>query len=62
MYGPLNGVRIALVACAVLAALASAVAGYWSAVFVLLAAVMVHGGGWVYLAQKAKAQAAESSS
>ena len=57
MYGPLNGVRVALVACAVLAAIASAALGYWTAALVLLAAVAVHGAGWFYLAAKAKADA-----
>jgi len=55
MFGPLNGVRVALVACAVLAAIAAAAVGYWTAALVLLAGVAVHGAGWVYLAAQAKA-------
>ncbi len=55
MYGPLNGVRVALVAAATLAALTAAALGYWSATVMLLAAVALHGAGWVYLAQRAKA-------
>ena len=55
MYGPLNGVRAALVACAVLAAIAAGALGYWTAALVLLAGVAVHGAGWFYLAAKAKA-------
>lgn len=55
MYGPLNGVRVALVAAATLAALTAAALGYWSATVMLLAGVALHGAGWVYLAQRAKA-------
>lgn len=49
MYGPLNGVRVALVAGAVVAALAAFVAGFPGAGLVLLVAVGVHGLGWMYL-------------
>ncbi|MGH3649509.1 MAG: hypothetical protein ACRDU9_02275 [Acidimicrobiia bacterium] len=52
MFGPLNGVRTALVAAAVLAALVSLVAGYPSAALVLMAGVTVHGFGWLYLYSK----------
>jgi hypothetical protein len=49
MYGPLNGVRTALVIAALLAALVSLVAGYPAAAAVLGAGVVLHGLGWVYL-------------
>jgi hypothetical protein len=61
MYGPLNGVRVALVASAILAALTAGLLGYWSATIVLLTAVAIHGAGWVYLNAKAKAEAAKVS-
>lgn len=62
MFGPLNGVRVALVACAVLAAIAAAALGYWTAAGVLLAGVAAHGAGWFYLAAKAKAERPEDLS
>lgn len=49
MFGPLNGVRTALVIAALLAALVSLVAGYPGAAAVLGAGVALHGLGWVYL-------------
>jgi hypothetical protein len=49
MFGPLNGVRTALVGAALLAALVSFVAGYPIAALVLLAGVTLHGFGWLYL-------------
>ena len=49
MYGPLNGVRVALVASAVVAAIAALIAGYPFVAAVLLAGVAVHGLGWLYL-------------
>jgi ABC-type proline/glycine betaine transport system permease subunit len=49
MFGPLNGVRTALVIAAALAAIVSFVAGYPGAGLVLLAGVAVHGLGWLYL-------------
>lgn len=49
MFGPLNGVRIALVAMAVVAAVAAAISGYFLASLVLLVAVGIHGLGWLYL-------------
>ena len=52
MFGPLNGVRVALVASAVVAALAAALIGEFVVTVVLLAAVFVHGLGWVYLYRK----------
>ncbi len=53
MYGPLNGVRVALVTLAVLAALLAAILGYWWAALVLMIGVAIHGFGWLYLAQQA---------
>ena len=50
MFGPLNGVRSALVTLAALAA----VLGYWTAALVLAAGVAVHSFGWFYLAQQSK--------
>lgn len=49
MFGPLNGVRVALVAGAVLAAIAALFAGYVAAGLVLLTGVALHGLGWLYL-------------
>ncbi len=49
MFGPLNGVRSALVIAAFLTAILAGVLGFWSAAGVLLAAVAVHGLGWLYL-------------
>lgn len=49
MFGPLNGVRIVLVAGAVIAAVAAVIAGYFMAGLVLLAGVAIHGLGWLYL-------------
>lgn len=49
MFGPLNGVRTALVIAAILAALVSLIAGYPAAAAVLAAGVAIHGLGWVYL-------------
>jgi hypothetical protein len=49
MFGPLNGVRVALVCFAVVAALAALIAGYPFVATILLAGVAVHGLGWLYL-------------
>lgn len=49
MFGPLNGVRVALVAGAVLAAIAALFTGYIAAGIVLLVGVALHGLGWLYL-------------
>lgn len=49
MFGPLNGVRVALVAAAGAAALAAFFAGFTAAGVVLLAGVVIHGAGWLYL-------------
>ena len=52
MFGPLNGVRTALVVGAVLAAVVSLIAGYSEAALVLLFGVALHGLGWLYLYSK----------
>lgn len=49
VFGPLNGVRTALVIIAVLASIVSVIAGYPGAALVLMAGVAVHGLGWYYL-------------
>lgn len=49
MFGPLNGVRTALVIGAVIAALVSLLVGYPGAALVLLVGVAIHGLGWLYL-------------
>jgi hypothetical protein len=49
MFGPLNGVRVALVCFAVVAALAALIAGYPFVTVVLLGGVAIHGLGWLYL-------------
>lgn len=49
MFGPLNGVRVALVIAAALAGITAIFAGYTAAGIVLLAGVLLHGAGWLYL-------------
>lgn len=49
MFGPLNGVRVALVCTAVVAAIAALIAGYPIVTTVLMLGVAVHGLGWLYL-------------
>lgn len=49
VFGPLNGVRTALVIAAFLAALVSLIVGYPGAAAVLLVGVGIHGLGWLYL-------------
>ncbi len=52
MFGPLNGVRVALVSAAAVAALAAFFAGFTGAGVLLLIGVAVHGLGWLYLYAK----------
>jgi uncharacterized membrane protein YdcZ (DUF606 family) len=49
VFGPLNGVRTALVIAAAIAALVSLIAGYPTAAAVLAFGVGIHGLGWLYL-------------
>ena len=49
VFGPLNGVRVALVAAAAVAALAAFFTGFTGAGVVLLVGVTIHGVGWLYL-------------
>lgn len=49
IFGPLNGVRTALVAGAVLAAIVAAAFGQWVVTVVLGLGVAIHGLGWLYL-------------
>lgn len=49
VFGPLNGVRTALVIGAVIAALVSLLAGHAGAAGILLLGVAIHGLGWLYL-------------
>jgi hypothetical protein len=49
VFGPLNGVRTALVIAAALAAIASLIAGYPAAAAVLALGIGIHGLGWLYL-------------
>ena len=49
MFGPLNGVRAALVAAATIAALIALAAGFTLAGWVLLLGVAIHGFGWLFL-------------
>lgn len=49
MFGPLNGVRVALVCAAAAAALAALLLGHIMVSLVLLAGVAMHGLGWLYL-------------
>lgn len=60
MYGPLNGVRVALVTLAALAALLAAILGYPMVTLVLVVGVALHGFGWLYLANQAKTDPDES--
>lgn len=57
MFGPLNGVRSALVAVAALTTVAAAALGYWTAAAVLAAAIAIHGLGWWYLWKDANRRA-----
>jgi hypothetical protein len=49
VFGPLNGVRTALVIAAGLAAIVSLLTGFPEAAAVLLFGVAIHGLGWLYL-------------
>jgi hypothetical protein len=49
VFGPLNGVRTALVVGAFIAAIVCFLTGYPGAGLVLLAGVAIHGLGWLYL-------------
>lgn len=49
MFGPLNGVRTALVVAAVVTAVAAAFLGEWLTAAVLAIAVALHGVGWWFL-------------
>lgn len=51
MFGPLNGVRTALVITAAIAAIAAALLGEWVMATLLFAAVALHGLGWWYLSR-----------
>lgn len=52
MFGPLNGVRTALVIAAIVAALVSLVTGHPGAAAILMLGVAIHGLGWLYLYSK----------
>lgn len=54
VFGPLNGVRTALVIGALLAALVAVVTGRPAAAGVLLLGVALHGAGWLYLYGEAR--------
>lgn len=62
MYGPLNGVRAALVTLAILAALAAAILGQWLVTLILGTGVALHGLGWMYMARHAPPEADPPSS
>ena len=55
MFGPLNGVRTALVIAAAVAALAAIVLGEWVMATMLLLGVALHGVGWWYLWRRQQA-------
>lgn len=57
IFGPLNGVRVALVAGAVLAAIVAAAFGQWIVTIVLGVAVTIHGLGWLYLYRRHESDA-----
>lgn len=52
MFGPLNGVRTALVIGAGLAGLVAAALGEWIVALVLGVGIVLHGAGWLYLYRK----------
>lgn len=54
MFGPLNGVRTALVGMAGVAAIAAALFGHWIVTLMLGLGVAIHGLGWLYLYRQAK--------
>jgi multidrug efflux pump subunit AcrB len=54
VFGPLNGVRTALVIGAGVAAIVAAALGWWAAAIVLLVAIGIHGLGWLYLYRRAE--------
>lgn len=54
MYGPLNGVRTALVITVVIAALAAVLLGEYLVATVFAAGVGVHGLGWWFLRKQAE--------
>jgi hypothetical protein len=56
VFGPLNGVRVALVCAAAVAGLAAIFAGYLGAGLVLLLGVAIHGLGWLYLYNRARSR------
>ncbi|MCI0425888.1 MAG: hypothetical protein L0Z49_03185 [Actinobacteria bacterium] len=49
MFGPLNGVRVALVCLAFIAAIVAFIVDRPLVGWVLLGAVSIHGLGWLYL-------------
>ncbi len=54
MFGPLNGVRLALVITASVAAVAAAIFGYWIVTLMLGLGIAAHGAGWWYLLADAR--------
>lgn len=52
MYGPLNGVRTALVVTVVVAAIAAVFLGEYLVAAILAAGVGVHGLGWWFLSKQ----------
>lgn len=60
MFGPLNGVRTALVVVAVIAAGFAAVFGQWIVTALLTAGVAAHGYGWWYLYKRHRATSTTS--
>jgi uncharacterized membrane protein HdeD (DUF308 family) len=57
MFGPLNGVRTALVIAAGFTALVAAILGYWTVTTVLALAIAIHGLGWLYLYRQHQTEA-----
>ncbi|MPZ51889.1 MAG: hypothetical protein GEU79_04010 [Acidimicrobiia bacterium] len=53
IFGPLNGIRIVLVAAAFVAAVVSAFTGRWLVASILFAGVVGHLLGWLFLYRKA---------
>lgn len=49
VFGPLNGVRIALVAAVAVAAIVAAALGHWVVSVVFGGGIALHGLGWLYL-------------
>ncbi|HSJ35955.1 MAG TPA: hypothetical protein VLB85_12960 [Acidimicrobiia bacterium] len=60
MFGPLNGVRTALVIAAGFTAVVAAFLGYWTVTTVLALGIAIHGLGWLYLYRQHQTESVRS--